>query len=142
MKPPKWATALDVIAVVMALIAISVAIGGGFRIWIFDSRLSVTGWWRPALWSVIALLVRHAIVRTKPLPQRLGSAVLEWWRSPDTRIVLPIQLASRLGVLLVGFLAVILIGFPPEAASRWRIYDNELLDLPARWDTGWYLTIA
>ena len=39
---PKWASALDAIAVVMALIAISVAIGGGFRIWVFDVRLSVT----------------------------------------------------------------------------------------------------
>ena len=44
--------------------------------------------------------------------------------------------------LLVGFLAVILIGFPPEAEKRWRIYDNDFLDLPARWDTGWYLGIA
>ena len=42
MKLPRWATALDVVAVVMALVAISVVIGGGFRIWIFDSRLSVT----------------------------------------------------------------------------------------------------
>ena len=139
---PKWATALDVLAVVMALIAISVAIGGGFRIWVFDSRLSVTGWWRPALWSAIAIALRHAFVRTHPLPQRLWSAVLAWWRAPDTRVVLPIHLATRFGVLLVGFLAVLLIGFPPEAANRWRIYSNELLDLPGRWDTGWYLTIA
>ena len=51
MKLPRWATALDVVAVLMALVAISVAIGGGFRIWIFDSRLSVTAWWRPALFE-------------------------------------------------------------------------------------------
>jgi hypothetical protein len=142
MKLPKWATALDAIAVVMALVAISVAIGGGFRIWVFDSRVSVTGWWRPALWSAIAIALRHAIVRRHPLPQRVAAGVLAWWRSPDTQVVLPIHLASRFGVLLVGFLAVLLIGFPPEAANRWRIYSNELLDLPGRWDTGWYLTIA
>jgi hypothetical protein len=142
MKLPKWATALDVLAVVMALVAISVAIGGGFRIWVFDIRLSVTGWWRPALWSAIAIALRHAIVRTHPLPQRVVSSVARWWRSPDTRVVLPIHLATRLGVLFVGFLGVIMIGFPPETARPWRIYANELLDLPARWDTGWYLTIA
>jgi hypothetical protein len=142
MKLPKWATALDVIAVVMALMAISVAVGGGFRIWVFDSRLSVTGWWRPALWSLIAIALRHAIVRRQPLPQRLLASIAGWWRSPDTRVVLPIHLATRLGVLFVGFLGVIMIGFPPEATNRWRIYSNELLDLPARWDTGWYLTIA
>lgn len=139
---PKWATALDVIAVVMALIAISVIIGGGFRVWVFESRVSVTGWWRPAVWSLLAIAIRHAIVRRHPLPQRVAAAVVRWWRSPDTKVVLPIHLSSRIGVLFVGFLAVLLIGFPPEAASRWRIYSNEFLDLPARWDTGWYLTIA
>lgn len=140
MKLPKWATTLDVVAVVMALIAISVAISGGFRI--FDGRLSVTAWWRPALIGVIAIAIRHALIRQHPLHQRAGRGVAEWWRAPDTRVVLPIHLASRFGVLLVGFLAVILIGFPPEAANSWKIYSNELLDLPGRWDTGWYLGIA
>ncbi len=126
----------------MALVAISVVLGGGFRVWVFDNRVSVTDWWRPAMWSAVALALRHALVRRQPLPQRLSQALIAWWRSPDTRTVLPIHLASRLGVLAVGFLAVLLIGFPPEAASRWRIYSNDLLDLPARWDTGWYLGIA
>lgn len=139
---PRWATALDVVAVVMALVAISVVLGGGFRVWVFDHRLSVTEWWRPALWSVLAIGIRHALVRRQPLPQRLAANLLAWWRSPDTRTVLPIHLATRFGVLAVAFLAVLLIGFPPEATSRWRIYSNDLLDLPARWDTGWYLGIA
>jgi len=139
---PKWATALDVLAVVMALVAISVAISGGFRLWVFELRLSVTDWMRPALLSAIAIAIRHAIIRQQPLPRRLASGMTTWWRSPDTRVVFPIHLVSRFGVLLVGFLAVLLIGFPPEAANRWRIYNNELLDLPARWDTGWYLGIA
>ena len=142
MKLPRWATALDVVAVVMALIAISVAISGGFRIWIFESRLSVTAWWRPALLSAIAIAIRHALVRQQPLHERVIRGVADWWRAPDTKVVLPIHLVTRIGVLLVGFLAVILIGFPPEAANRWKIYSNEFLDLPARWDTGWYLGIA
>jgi hypothetical protein len=142
MKLPRWATTLDVVAVLMALVAISVAIGGGFRIWVFESRLSVTSWWRPALMSVVAIAIRHALVRQQPLPQRVVRGVIDWWRAPDTKVVFPIHLASRVGVLLVGFLAVILIGFPPEAASRWKIYPNEFLNLPGRWDTGWYLMIA
>ena len=115
---PKWAAALDVIAVVMALVAISVAVAGGFRIWVFEARLSVTDWMRPALWSVIAIAIRHAIVRRDPLPQRVVASLKRWWQSADTRVVLPIHLSSRFGVLLVGFLAVQLVGFPPEAASR------------------------
>lgn len=137
---PRWATALDAVAVLMALIAISVAIGGGFRIW--DGRLSVTSWWRPALIGVLAIAIRHALVRRRPLHLRVAHGVSRWWRLPDTTVVLPIHLVTRIGVLLVGFLAVILIGFPPEAANRWRIYSNDLLDLPGRWDTGWYLMIA
>jgi hypothetical protein len=141
-KLPKWATALDVVAVVMAIVALSVVIAGGFRLTIFGMRLSVTEWWRPALWSAAAMIIRHAIVRRHPLPQGVFHAVLAWWRNPDTKTVLPIHLATRGGVLVVGFLAVILIGFPPEATSRWRIYSNDFLDMPARWDTGWYLGIA
>ena len=142
MKLPLWAKALDAVAIVMAVLAISVAITGGFRTVVFDLRISVTDWWRPALWSLVAIAIRHAIIRHHPLPQRVAAGTRRWWQSPDTRIVLPIYLSSRLGVILVGFLAVILIGFPPEAEKRWRIYDNDLLDLPGRWDTGWYLTIA
>lgn len=142
MKLPKWATALDVVAVVMAIVALSVIIGGGFRVTVFDLRVSVTDWWRPVLWCAVALIIRHAVVRQLPLPQRVAQAIVRWWRDPVTRTVLPIHLATRGGVLVVGVLAVLLIGFPPEATSRWHIYQNDLLDLPARWDTGWYLSIA
>src|SRR5688572_15651608 len=124
----------------MAILVLSVAVTGGFRL--FDARISVTDWWRPALWLVVIVIVRHAIVRRDPFPQRVASSIASWWRHPDTRAVLPIHLATRVGVLVIGFLAVILIGFPPQASSRWSIYSNDLLDLPARWDTGWYLTIA
>lgn len=142
MRLPKWVTALDVVAVVMALITLSVAVNGGFRIWVFDLRVSVTDWMRPALWSLASIAIRHAIVRAQPLHRRLVSGITGWWASPDTKVVLPIHVSTRLGVLLVGFLGVQLIGFPPEAVNRWTIYGNALLDLPARWDTGWYLTIA
>jgi hypothetical protein len=142
MKLPKWATALDVLAVIMALVAISVAITGGFRLFAYDLRLSVTDWLRPALLSAIAIAIRHAVIRRDPLPRRVAAGVTRWWRSPESRVVLPIHFSSRFGVLLIGFLAVLLVGYPPEAANRWRIYNNELLDLPARWDAGWYLGIA
>ena len=142
MKLPLWARALDAVAIIMAILTVSVAITGGFRIPFFGARLSVTEWWRPALWFALAVIARHAIVRHDPLPRRVAAGLTAWWRDPDTRTVLPIHLATRLGVLALGFVAVVLIGFPPEAKSRWHIYQNDLLDLPARWDTGWYLTIA
>lgn len=142
MKLPKWAAALDVVAVTMALVALSVLTFGGFRLATLAGRLSVTDWIRPALWCVAALVIRHALVRRPTLPRRAGTALVRWWRHPDTRIVLPLHLATRGGVLVVGFLAVIMIGFPPSASSRWIIYENTFLDLPARWDAGWYMGIA
>lgn len=139
-KLPWWARALDAVAIITAIVALSVAITGGFRI--FGARISVTDWWRPLLWCAVVMIARHAVVRRDPLPLRIAAGVAAWRRHPDTRTVLPIHLATRLGVLAMGFVAVIVIGFPPSAASRWRIYSNDLLDLPARWDAGWYLTIA
>ena len=142
MKLPLWAKTLDGVAIATAILALSVAITGGFRITVFNSRISITEWWRPLVVLALILIVRHAALRREPLPRRIAVATAGWWRSATTRAVLPIHLASRLGVLAVGFLAVILIGFPPEAQNRWRIYSNDLLDLPSRWDTGWYLGIA
>ena len=81
-----------------------VEIGGGFRVWVFDSRISVMDWWRPALFSLVAIALRHANIRTNPLPQHILSLFVGWWRSDDRRTVLPIHLSSRLGVLAVGFL--------------------------------------
>lgn len=144
MKLPKWAVALDLLAIVAALLAISVVVFGGFRIWVFGSRLSMMEWTRPALLCVIALVGRHVAIRRHPLPQHVASSVVAWWRRADTQVLLPIHVATRAGVVAVGFLAVILIGYPPEAmSSRWSLYpDNAFLDLPARWDTGWYLGVA
>ena len=34
-----------------------------------------------------------------------------------------------------------LLGYAPNTPP-WRIYDNDFLNLPARWDTGWYLGVA
>ena len=126
----------------MAILTLSVAIAGGFRISIFDARISMIDWWRPAVWSALALIIRHAIVRHTPMPLRVVAGLAAWWHSADRRAVLPIHLSSRLGVLVIGFLAVMLIGFPPRGTTPWIIYGNDLLDLPARWDAGWYLGIA
>jgi Mannosyltransferase (PIG-V) len=143
-KLPKWAVALDALAILAALLAISVVVFGGFRIWMFGARLSVMDATRPAMLSLLALVIRHVALRRNPLPQHVASSVVAWWRRPDTRLLLPIHVSTRAGVIVVGFLAVILIGYPPEAMStRWSLYpDNAFLDLPARWDTGWYLGVA
>ena len=54
---------------------------------------------------------------------------------------------TRPAIFFVGYLAVIVIGYAPGVGPRpgeppYRDYDNELLNLPLRWDAGWYLQIA
>jgi hypothetical protein len=44
-------------------------------------------------------------------------------------------------VAAVGLLAVFLVGYP-VGEPRFRVSRNELINLPARWDAGWYLGIA
>ena len=140
---PLWARVVDALALVIGLIALSVLLFGGFRIWLFETRLSVTAWWRPALAALFLIGLRHAVIRRAPMPARVVSSVRRWWASPDTQTVLPIHLATRGGVLAVGFLSVVLVGFPfAPQPPPFQIYGNALLDLPARWDTGWYLTVA
>lgn len=139
---PAWAAVCDVVAVAAGLLTLSVLVFGGFRLATIAGRLSVTDWRRPALIAAAFLIVRHALIREMPLPQHLWAVAVAWWRRPETRLLLPIHLATRLGVLAAGFLAVILVGFPPEAANRWSLYSNAFLDLPARWDAGWYLNVA
>lgn len=138
---PRWVRLIDAVSMFGVALAASVLIFGGFRVMVAGTRLSVTGWWRPALVAIALIALRHWAHPDSPAWTRAWRGVSGWWRSPDTRAVLPIHLASRVGVLAVGFLAVVLIGFPNERPP-FQIYDNALLDLPARWDAGWYLGVA
>ena len=63
--------------------------------------------------------------------------------NPDTtwRAVLTPFAASRLGVLAIGLLAVFWIGYA-NGRPPYRLTSNELINLPVRWDTGWYAGIA
>src|SRR5262249_40146875 len=48
---------------------------------------------------------------------------------------------TRLAMSLVGYLAVFMFGFANGRAPL-RHFDNEILNLPVRWDAGWYLQIV
>jgi hypothetical protein len=138
---PRWARIADALAIVFLLLTASVLVFGGFRVWMGDTRLSVTTWTRPAIMALALIAVRHGLVRRRALPRRIVDGVWHWWSSPDTRLILPIHLTTRVGVLAAGFLGVVLIGYP-DPNLPFRVYENELLNLPARFDTGWYLGIA
>ena len=53
-------------------------------------------------------------------------------------------LGTRLPVLLVGLLAVTLVGTvpPPVREAVWRVSPDEITNMLARWDTAFYYSIA
>jgi hypothetical protein len=64
---------------------------------------------------------------------------LRFTRSPAVAAALRVCLFTRVPVLVVGLIGFALLGCPPDTPCR---PDNALSTLPARWDSGWYLSIA
>ena len=138
---PFWVAALDILTVLAVLLALRVLVGRGIKIQVAeDIRLSLNSVVRPLVAALGLWLVRHWLFRARPLHRRLLDRFGPVWRSPAVRAAWPPFLASRLAVLVVGYVAVVAIGFNP--AAPWRVSNNELLNLPARWDSGWYLTVV
>ena len=65
-------------------------------------------------------------------------------RWSPSAIVMAALLGTRLPVLLLGALAVVMVGTvpPPAAEAVWRVSSHEVANLLARWDTFFYFTIA
>src|SRR5712692_590654 len=58
--------------------------------------------------------------------------------------VLAALLGTRLPVLVLGAVAVTIVGTlpPPTGPALWRVSPSELQNLLARWDSAWYYSIA
>jgi hypothetical protein len=134
--------ALDIVSVGALLLAGTVWLTGGFREWLPWGRISLTSWERPLLVALIVTAVRHGWQPRPSLVARLGEWAGAVAASPGVRPAVPVLISTRAGVLLVGFLAVALFGYPEDVRIPWRVYQNEFWNLPARWDTGWYMGIA
>ena len=131
----------DALTLALLLLAGSVAISGGFRVWVGGWRLSVTSPERLLLAALLLTSLRHWFVRRPALPERLVAAARRAHGSEAVRAVWPVAIGSRAAVAAVGLLAVFLVGYS-QGAPPFSVSKNELINLPARWDAGWYLTIA
>ncbi len=136
---PWWARVLDALGLALLLIGFSIVVTGGFREWTPFGRISVTSWQRPVAIGAVALLVRHVVWRRPTIVVSRARDAESVARSrQEVRGVLPVFLATRIGVIIVGFLGIVMLGYAPNTPP-WRVYNNEFLNLPARWDTGWYM---
>jgi hypothetical protein len=138
---PVWARVLDGLALSCLVAAVSVMVAGGGREWTPLGRVSLTSWDRPLVAGLALLLARHWRYRHPSLLRRLSSAWTAWHASVESRVVWPAFLSTRIGVLIVGFFGIGLIGYAPNMPA-FRVYENDVWNLPARWDSGWYLGIA
>lgn len=137
---PRLAGVADAAAVVLALVAASTAVTGGFRAEILSIPVSSTSLPRVVALLAAVVLARHLWRPSPSLPVRLWRGWLAWRREPVTRATWPIIVLTRVGVLVVGLLAVHAIGYPKPPV--FRVAEHEGMNLPARYDAGWYLSIA
>lgn len=139
-RPPWWVTVLDVLSIVVLAYAIRALDGRGVRITLAGVQLSLTSWVRLLVWAAALIGARQWLWRGIPWHRRVAGWVRAGLASEAFRAAWPPALASRMLALGVGFFAVTTIGINPP--RPFRAFDNEFFDLFARWDAGWYHTIA
>jgi hypothetical protein len=133
-----WLSVLDWAAILVLALTLGVFVFGGFRERVGDIQISVRSWQRLGALALLLITVRHVVVRAPALPQRCWAQVTSFWRSEERREAWPAFIATRLTVLLVGYLAVVTVGFEADRRRPANVFDN----LPVRWDAVWYLSIV
>jgi mannosyltransferase PIG-V len=138
---PRWARVLDVLSIALALMAIVVAISGGFRLRMAGIWIGVTTPYPLLLWALVIGIGRHAAAPQAPLLREAPRQLSEWLRTTAVVEATRTFAGTRAIIFFVGYLAVFTFGYAGERAPM-RHFDNELMNLPVRWDAGWYLDIA
>jgi Mannosyltransferase (PIG-V) len=149
---PRWARAADYLVFGLLALTLYVIVVGAIRLQVLGVRVSVSSpirllvqagviaalrYWRHAQPSTRA----HADIILSKLRRRMPFLFPACW----PRVVLTavgVFIATRLTVLIVGYMAVQTFGYSIDSQPAWRVSYDELTNLPARWDSGWYLGIA
>jgi hypothetical protein len=136
---PRWARSLDALGVCCVLLGIALALSPArvrLDVGVVVVRLGTA--WGPLLLGGLVIGARHWWLPRPHLGVRIAA-----WRStigaPAVRLSARMLLATRLTVLLAGYLATLIIGLPPDVTP---VSPDPLRGLPARWDATWYMEIA
>jgi hypothetical protein len=138
---PRWAHVADVVSLVLLVVAVAVLVGGGFRLRLGAFRLAATSPVTPWLLLLLIAGLRHAFVPRPSLPSRLRQLCRGVVRSDSWHACWGPFALTRVGVVAVGFMALVTIGYAPGEPNT-RLFDDEVMNLPVRWDAGWYYQIA
>ena len=139
---PAWVRLADGLTALLIGVAAWIAVTDGNRYIWFDVVISLRSpglflYAAGALQAVRHVLVPHpsALTNLRALDEAISAR-------PALAAALRPFLATRAMVLLVGLLAVLTVGFPPHAENVFRVSPHPVINLPARYDAGWYGTIA
>ena len=139
--PPRWVRAIDALCLALVVLSALVAMSGGFRVRIGPLRLAVTSPYATLLWALAFAIVRHVLAPAAPIYRDLPARLAAWWRRPGVHTAAIATAGTRPAILFVGYMAVLVFGYPPGPAPPVQI-NNELVNLQARWDANWYLGIV
>ena len=140
MKLPIWVRALDAAAVIALILTTFVLLFGGFTIHFSLTPLRIHSAGRLLFITMALIAIRHAAHPSVPLPARLAG----WLRRRDERPAgnaAALGLSTRAAVLFLGYMAVVTIGVS-AVTTGFELSPDKLLNLPARFDAGWYGSIA
>jgi hypothetical protein len=132
--------AADAAAVTLAVLGLFVFLFGGFVLRLGPVPLRVHGSARVLFLAFALAAIRHAAHPADPLHRRLARA----FRSGSTDspgAIARAATASRVAVLIAGYFAVVTVG-PDPAMVGLRLSSDTIVDLPSRFDAGWYGGIA
>src|SRR5689334_11281632 len=142
---PRWMWFADALTLLLVVLSGIIGLFGGQLVSIGPLKLSLRSPARMLMLALLIIAITWIAQRSLPPWRRWR---LQWaqfaQRYPSVAAVLPIVLTTRLLVLIVGLMAVKLIGFAPVTVHRqWEsIWPDDLVNLPWRWDTGWFTGIA
>jgi hypothetical protein len=129
----------DAAAILFTALGLLVLLFGAFSVSLGPWSVRVSGADRLLFIAAAIVAVRHAAYPRDPLHRRLARFVRVRPESPGAAVHAAI--ASRIAVLAVGYAGVLAIGIAP-ASNGFVVSADPALNLPARFDAGWYGTIA
>jgi hypothetical protein len=138
---PPWARVADVLTLVLLGAALALASGGFLRLRLGALRISASSATQAAIWAAVLIAIRHWRVRRPSMAARWWQTVKRWSRDEAIRAAVPVALTTRLAMGMLGLYGVFVFGYPPITLP-FRLDRDELINLPGRWDAGWYLGIA
>lgn len=136
----KWVRAADAAALASLVLGLFVMLFGGFVFHLGPLAVSVRGAERLLFLAVALIAIRHAAHPAHPLHRR----ILQGLRSGadvSASSIARAALLSRVMVLVAGYFAVVTIGVAPSLVG-FQVSPDAALNLPARFDAGWYAGIA